>query len=347
MSPLSIHQWVSARAAAPPALYAGVVFAGAWLVFWIQPLAVRGLLPALGGSAMVWNTAMVFFQGTLLGGYALAHLLVRHASPTTQIAILALLWAGVALSIPIGGIRILGETPGDTAPSLWLLATLAGALGPALLAVSTLTPLVQAWLARAETGAASADPYFLYAASNAGSVGALLAYPFLLEPLLGLERQQALWSTGALALAPLLVVLGLGAARERRPPHASATAATTPQAALPALRILALAAVPSALLLGVTRYLTTDVASVPLLWIVPLALYLATFIHAFAGRELIPHRRLPPVIAIGLLVLAVSYPFTRSMFEFGLVHLVVFTACALYCHGALARARPPARPQPI
>ena len=141
---------------------------------------------------------------------------------------------------------------------------------------------------------------------------------------------------------PLLVVLWLGAARERSPPRTAATAATAPPRALPTLRFLTLAAAPSALLLGVTRYLTTDVASVPLLWIVPLALYLATFIHAFAGRELIPHRRLPPLIAIGLLVLAVSYPFTHGKVEIGLVHLVVFTACALYCHGALADARPPA-----
>ena len=342
MSPLSIHQGVSTRARAPLALYAGVVFASAWLVFWIQPLAVRGLLPALGGSAMVWNTAMVFFQGTLLGGYALAHLLVRCASPRAQIAVLALLWAGVALSLPIGEIRILGNAPGDTAPSLWLLATLAAALGPSLLAVSTLTPLVQAWLAGAGAGRASTDPYFLYAASNAGSVGALLAYPFLLEPLLGLERQQALWSTAALALGPLLVVLWLGAARERSPPRATATAATAPPRALPTLRILTLAAAPSALLLGLTQFLTTDVASVPLLWIVPLALYLATFIHAFASRELIPHRQLPPLIAPGLIVLAATSPFTHGKFEIGLVHLVVFTACALYCHGALAQARPPA-----
>ena len=323
---------------APLTLYACVVFTSAWLVFWIQPLAVRGLLPALGGSAMVWNTAMVFFQGTLLGGYALAHLLVRRATPTAQIAVLAVLWAGIALSMPIGGIRILGETPGATTPALWLLGTLAGALAPSLLAVSTLTPLVQAWLARAGAGAASADPYFLYAASNAGSVGVLLAYPFLLEPLLGLNRQQTLWSVAALALAPVLMVLWLGARKEHNDERGDAPART-----LATVRILTLAAGPSALLLGVTQFLTTDIASVPLLWIVPLALYLASFIHAFARRELIPHRRLPPLIAIGLVGLGMSNLFTHRELAVGGAHLVVFTACALYCHGALAHARPPAR----
>ena len=385
---------LAARTAPAAWLYGLVVFAAAWLVFWVQPLAVRGVLPVLGGSPAVWNTAMVFFQAALLAGYALAHLLVRRASPAGQLAVLAVLWAGVALAAPAGELRLLGEAPDGLPPALWLLGTLAGALGVAFVAASSLTPLVQAWLARAEIGAASADPYFLYSASNAGSAGALLAYPFLIEPFVGLDGQAWAWSAALLGLAPLLLILWLALPRgaatapeavaSNRPkrrtffePHSGAAApgavvpastppaalpvarilalprgpaaapsaiaqASTPPAALPVARILALAAVPSALLLAITRYLTTDVASVPLLWIVPLVLYLATFVHAFARRPVVPQPILARLVAPALIALAVVFLLGRTVLVFGLAHLLVFTLAALYCHGALARLRPPA-----
>ena len=332
---------VSTRASARVWLYGVVVFSAAWLVFWIQPLAVRGVLPVLGGSPAVWNTAMVFFQSALLAGYALAHLLIRRASPAGQLAVLAALWVGVALTVPVGGLRLLGDTSADLPPVLWLLGTLAGSLGLAFVAASSLTPLVQAWLARTGTGAASVNPYFLYSVSNAGSAGALLAYPFLLEPFIGLDRQAWLWSAALLGLAPFLIVLWLALPRGRTP--VSATASSLPVAALPWARILALSAVPSALLLALTRYLATDVASVPLLWIVPLALYLGTFVHAFARREMIPHAILTSLVPRALIFLAVVYPLSRTFLVLGaIVHLLVFILAALYCHGALARLRPPA-----
>ena len=331
----------STRASARVWLYGVVVFAAAWLVFWIQPLAVRGVLPVLGGSPAVWNTAMVFFQSALLAGYALAHLLIRRASPAGQLAVLAALWVGVALTVPVGGLRLLGDTSADLPPVLWLLGTLAGSLGLAFVAASSLTPLVQAWLARTGTGAASVNPYFLYSVSNAGSAGALLAYPFLLEPFIGLDRQAWLWSAALLGLAPFLIVLWLALPRGRAP--VSATASSLPAPALAWARILALSAVPSALLLALTRYLTTDVASVPLLWIVPLALYLGTFVHAFARREMIPQPILASLVPRALIFLAVVYPLNRTFIVLaGMIHLLVFTLAALYCHGALARLRPPA-----
>ena len=342
----------AARAVPPMWLYGTAVFAAALLVFWVQPLSVRGVLPVLGGSPAVWNTAMVFFQAALLGGYALAHLLARRATPAGQLVVLGCLWAGVALTAPIGELRILGEAPAGLPPALWLLGTLAGALGLAFVAASSLTPLVQSWLARAGAGAASADPYFLYAASNAGSAGALLAFPFLLEPFLGLERQAWAWSAAALGLAPLLYLLWRAAAAgdagawAAKGDVAAADAAPPVRplatAALPVVRILALAAVPSALLLGVTRYLTTDVAAVPLLWIVPLVLYLVTFVHAFARRSLVPQWLLARLLAPALIALVILYLFNRTVLAFGLVHLLVFALAALYCHGALARLRPPA-----
>ena len=340
----NILQGALATGVSPPAwLYGLVVFTAAWLVFWIQPLAVRDVLPVLGGSPAVWNTAMVFFQAALLAGYAFAHFLVRHVSPTKQIACLGVLWAGVALTLPVGELRLVGEVPGDLPPVLWLLGTLAGALGLAFVAASSLTPLVQAWLARAGSGTASVDPYFLYAASNAGSAGALLAYPFLLEPVLGLDRQVWLWSAILLGLAPLLIVLWLASTRGSAPAAATAPAPDlTARTTLPVVRILALSAIPSALLLAVTRYLTTDVASVPLLWIVPLALYLGTFVHAFARRQLVSQPVLARLLPLALIFLAIVYPMSRSIFAFGLVHLLVFALSALCCHGALASLRPPA-----
>ena len=332
---------VRLRATPPAWLYGLVVFGAAWLVFWIQPLAVRGVLPVLGGSPAVWNTAMVFFQSALLGGYALAHLLVGRASPAGQLAVLAALWVGIALATPIGGLRLLGDTPADLPPSLWLLGTLAGALGLAFVAASSLTPLVQAWLARAGAGAASADPYFLYSTSNVGSAGALLAYPFLFEPFLGLEQQAWIWSSVALGLAPCLVILWLASTPGRTAAPAATTATSSPPEVLPVARILALSAVPSALLLAITRYLSTDVAAVPLLWIVPLVLYLGTFVHAFARREVFSHGIITRLVAPALIALAVMYLLSRTVLVFGVLHLVVFTLGALYCHGALARLRPP------
>ena len=336
---------VEATGAPPPIrLYGFVVFAAAWLVFWVQPLAVRGILPVLGGSAAVWNTAMVFFQSALLAGYALAHFLMRRASPRGQLALLAILWTCAALTAPVGGLRLFGEVPGALAPALWLLGTLAGALGLAFVAAATLTPLVQAWLARAGAGAASSDPYFLYAASNAGSAGALLAYPFLIEPFIGLERQAWTWSAALLGLAPFLFMLWRALPGPRAAPPLPAAAPSSESRhpePLPVGRILALSAAPSALLLGVTRYLSTDVASVPLLWTVPLALYLGTFVHAFARRQLVPHHVLARLLPAALIALAILFALTRSVFAFGLVHLLVFTVAALYCHGALARLRPP------
>ncbi len=342
-----VHRSLARRAGLPPIwLYGAVVLTGAWLIFWIQPLAVRGVLPVLGGSPAVWNTAMVFFQAALLGGYALAHCLARAATPRAQLVAVVALWAGIALSAPAGAVRLLGETPDGLPPTLWLLGTLAGSLGLAFVAVSTLTPLVQHWLARAGAGAASSDPYFLYSASNAGSAGALIAFPFVIEPLLGLTGQAWLWSAAALLLAPLLFVLWRPAAKGDIPARDVRRDAESPvrgaAVALPVRRILALSAVPSALLLGVTRYVTTDVAAVPLLWVLPLGLYLATFVHAFARRPAVPQSLLARLVAPALIALAILYILNPTVLAFGLAHLFVFVLAALYCHGELARLRPPA-----
>ena len=285
---------------------------------------------------------MVFFQAALLGGYALAHFLARRATPSGQLFAIAALWAGIALTAPIGGLRLFGEAPDGLAPTLWLLGTLAGSLGLAFVAASSLTPLVQHWLARAGAGAASADPYFLYAASNAGSAGALLAFPFIIEPLLGLADQTWLWSAAALGLVPFLLILWRAAAKGNAPAEDIGERSHPKAVSLPVVRILALSAVPSALLLAVTRYVTTDVAAVPLLWVLPLGLYLVTFVHAFSRRQVFSQRVLAYLVAPALIVLMLLYLLNRTVLVFGLAHLFVFVLAALYCHGTLARLRPPA-----
>ena len=326
------------------ALYGLAVFTSACLVFWIQPLVVRGLLPVMGGSPLVWNTAMVFFQTVLLMGYVLAHLMVRHLPRHGQLAALSILWMAVVLCLWGAPLRPFGDAPplvsGGPLPSLllpalWLLGTLAAETGAACLAASMLTPLVSSWLAGSGE---SADAYRLYAASNAGSIGVLLLYPFLLEPLLGVWLQVRLWHLALCLLVAVLVWLG-HSSRDLRP------AAALPPVALPRLRIAALSALPCGLLFAVTQKLSTDIASSPFLWVLPLALYLGTYVCAFSGwrwfgrfRETMGTGLVPCV----LIAACVFHEMLDGSLWAGCLHLLFFAAAALYCHDMLAALRPPA-----
>ena len=336
----------------PLFLYGLAVFVSASLVFWVQPLAVRGLLPAVGGAPLVWNTAMLFFQTMLLAGYLLAHLLVRQLAVRGQITVLALLWSAALLAAWSGGMTPFGDTPPQTGvvlPALWVLGTLAATYGPGCLAVSMLAPLVSAWFAR--TNDVSADPYVLYAVSNAGSIGILLVYPFVLEPLFGVTLQLQLWTAVFAFLSVPLLILGLASRRKAGPwvitqPDVMRMFGTGHQASLPrrtALRVLILALLPSALLYGVTLRLSTDVAAAPLLWVLPLALYLGTYALAFGrGRAFTRWRealtsRLVPVV---LVLFAVFHGFTDAGLWWVVFHLAVFGVVALWCHGLLWELRP-------
>lgn len=331
------------RQPAPVRLYGLAVFTSACLVFWIQPLAVRGLLPVMGGSPLVWNTAMVFFQSVLLVGYALAHLLVRRVPRIFQAVVLGFLWLAVLLAFWWAPIRPFGEAPplveggplsATLLPALWLLGTLAAENLAACLAVSMLTPLVSAWLADTDH---QTDAYRLYAVSNAGSIAVLLLYPVLLEPLFGVWLQVRLWHLALGLLVTLLV--WLGESREWPQP-----APPAPPCELPRLRILALAALPCGLLFAVTQRLSTDVASAPLLWVVPLALYLGTYVCAFSGWRWFERFQdtlgtsLAPCV---LIAAAVFHEMLDGSLWSGWVHLLFFGAAALYCHGLLAALKPP------
>jgi len=318
--------------------FAATLFVGAFLLFLVQPMVSKMLLPHLGGSPSVWNTCMVFFQAVLLLGYAYAHWLATRFGGLAQAAIHAGVLGVAALVLPFD--LTTQVPPADSNPAPWLIARLATTVGPPFFAIAATAPLLQRWFSRTDHAAAG-DPYFLYAASNAGSLLALLAYPLLVEPALPLWQQSRDWSFG---LGVLALGIALCWAGYRR--HMIATPALAEVAARPSiaqrLRWIAYAFVPSSLLLAVTAYITTDLASAPLFWVAPLALYLATFIIAFSRPPFLPHAlmlRLQPFVLIPVVILSVGIHSVWLL----LLHLGCFFVIALVCHGELARSRPEVR----
>ncbi|EYF08440.1 fused MFS/spermidine synthase [Chondromyces apiculatus] len=361
-------------------LFTAAIALGAALLFCVQPMLGKALLPLLGGAAQVWVTCMLFFQAALLAGYAYAHLATarldirRHAPLHLVLALLPfiLVAPGSRLGLPFS--LPLDRAPeGD--PTLGVLLLLATTAGLPFFIVGATSPLLQRWFSGTDDPAAR-DPYFLYSASNLGSLAALLGYPLLLEPRLGLAAQSRGWAWGYALFVALLAACALLAARRRSAaslvpaPEALAPAAPTdaPADAPPAapaassltaplspaptlitsrryLRWIALAFVPSSHLLGVTAYLTADIAPVPLLWVLPLALYLVSFILVFARRPLLPHawmvRLLPLGAAASLLTLLAEASNPAALLL--PMHLITFFAGAMVCHGELARDRPERR----
>jgi hypothetical protein len=337
-------------------LYALTLFAGATLLFVMQPMVGKMILPLLGGTPAVWSTCLVFFQAALLGGYAYAHASTARLRPSRQ-ALLHLIVLAVPLAVLPLAVNPRLLRGGEAHPVLDVLTLLSVSVGLPFLVVSATAPLLQQWFTRTGHPAAR-DPYFLYAASNLGSMLALLGYPTLVEPRLPLQgpgwlTQTTLWSTGygVLALLTALCALTLwwkpaGAAPPPQGPDDAADAPTEPGPGWPRrLHWIALAFVPSSLLLGATTYITTDLAAVPLLWVLPLAIYLLTFILAFGRWPRVLHR---VVVAITLpLVLLVIFLMVSALPEriwitvlwhFGLLFVI-----ALAGHGALALDRPAPR----
>ncbi|MDE0422905.1 MAG: fused MFS/spermidine synthase [Gammaproteobacteria bacterium] len=319
------------------AWFAGTAFAGAAMLFWIQPLFAKMVLPVLGGSPAVWNTAMVFFQAALLAGYAYAHLLARLRHPFQVIIHFGCLGLA-ALALPFNASEA-WVPDAAYAPALWLLGLMAMVIGAPFFAVSATAPLTLRWFSRSRHPNAS-DPYFLYAASNVGSIVVLLAFPFVLEPALGVRTQASAWAFGFAVLAACVV--GCGAIVWNGPagPGAAPTRRSPAPVARERLAWIAYSAVPSGLLLGVTGHISTDIASAPLLWVVPLVLYLLGFVNAFARRPLL---RLGPAargMAWALVLLAVVLPWREPAVVFLPLHLLVFFIVAAACHLELARRRP-------
>ena len=288
-------------------LFTLTTFLSALLLFAVQPMFAKMVLPVLGGSPSVWAVALLFFQAALLAGYCYAHLLLRLLPARATGFVHLGVCAAAFLVLPIGLPAWFGEPPTGE-PYLWQLGLFAVAVGLPFFAVAANAPLLQAWFATAGHRQ-SGDPYFLYAASNLGSFLALLGYPLVLEPLLGLKALSWYWMAG-FALLVLAIAASFLAVRSSAPRTAAAasagSAAVSPPTWSDRLRWIGLALVPSALLTAFTTHVSTDVASAPLIWVMPLALYLLTFVLVFRQEP-----RVLVAIAIMLgVVMAAAVQFT-------------------------------------
>lgn len=319
-----------------PVLYGLTLLIGAALLFAVQPMTGRMLLPMLGGSPAVWNTCLVFFQGVLLLGYLYSHLATNRLGLRVHAVLHVGLVALVLFALPIG---VTASDPPTEYPAVWLLGALMVAVGLPFFVISTTSPLLQRWYATTRARGAG-DPYFLSVASNLGSLVALLAYPLLIEPTLTRSEQADGWRWGYVVYLGLVAGCALGVRRE-----AASGPRTEPLAAsCPRLRWVLLALVPSSLLVGVTNAITTDVAPIPLLWVVPLALYLLTFIIAFAPGVRLPLGVLGKALAVSAIALTLTFV-SGATEPLGVVlgiHLATFFVAALACHARLAAERPAA-----
>ena len=321
------------QATAPRGWFVAAILGGSFLLFLVQPMVARMALPRLGGAPAVWNSAMLVYQALLLVGYGYAHWLGRFRARTQAALHLGFL-AVAALWLPIG----LGtmQVPPGAQPALWVPWLLVAAIGPLFLAVSAQAPLLQRWYAVSSGGR---DPYALYAASNIGSFAGLLAYPLLVEPLLRLRSQSWLWTAGY-AVVALLVLACAG-----RLPRENAPAAPAAPARGPILRDwshwIVLALVPSGLMLATTTFLTTDIVAVPLLWVLPLGLYLLSFPVAFRTSALLDdllERCVPLVLLLfGATLVAGDQ---RLAYVNALIGLVLLLAVSVACHARLYALRP-------
>ena len=330
--------------------YAVTILLSALLLFLIEPMFAKMALPRLGGSPAVWNTAVVFYQVTLLVGYIYAHLVTTWLGVRRQ----AVLHAGLLLLpflvlpivIPAGW-----NPPTESNPIAWLFAVMLVRLGPPFAILSATSPMLQKWFSHTTHPAAS-DPYFLYAASNIGSMVALLAYPVLIEPYLPLRTQSTLWAVGYGALAGLIVIC---AAQMRRAykaePHVSAAASYSAASAPDSERAevvslgrrarwVLLAFIPSSLMLSVTTYLSTNIAPFPLMWVLPLAIYLLTFILVFASKPPLPQALMVRLFPIVLVTLVIAMATRLPIWLLIPLHLLALFVIAMVCHGAIAQDRP-------
>lgn len=323
-------------------IFGTAIFSSSLLLFLIEPLVGKVFLPKLGGTPQVWNTCMVFFQTIVFAGYLYAHFISSAFRARTQVFIHLALVAVALLTVPVGATN-LAKPPDDINPVSWLLWSLMATVAAPVFVISCTAPLLQKWFSYTRSPYAR-DPYFLYATSNLGSLVALLGYPTLVEPFLGLGNQAFLWSIGFALFVCAVAVCGLSVCRDALSPKDDATSprdVVAPIAATTRLRWFLLSFAPASLLLGVTTYITTDIAAVPLLWIVPLGLYLLTFVLAFSQRSIIPYELMLKAQTVLLILVAVLVWTNLGRQWIGLsIHLLAFFVTALVCHGELAKSRP-------
>jgi len=393
------------RAVLLVSVFAVAIFLNAALLFSVQPLFTKMVLPLLGGSPAVWNTCLLFFQAMLLGGYLYAHVTSRWLSARTQAIVHVALLVMAVFLLPIHIPASWSHPPGTALPIGWLLGLLTVSLGLPFFLLSAGAPMMQRWFAGTRHSLAH-NPYFLYAASNLGSFAALLAYPFVIEPRMRISEQSVTWLALYYALLALIATCAVVALAYRRiagGAEGTTAAAAAPETAMPPsapddtalvqdaegvhlrrrgalrgsmrflieenpsvirrflqgrdapitdptivpdqhwrLRWVLLSFAPSSLLIGTTTYLSTDIASVPFLWVIPLALYLLTFVLVFARRPLFPRWfMLHAQLVLGLtLMVALCLGAGRGILGPAVLHLLAFFVTAMMCHRELADSRP-------
>ena len=334
---------MASRSSAVLVVFGFTIFLSAALLFSIQPLLGKMLLPLLGGAPAVWNTVMVFFQAMLLAGYAHSHYSFQKFGLRKQPYLQIVLVLGAVLLLPF-------PTPGHDAlstklaPSFWVIVTLFKTVALPVFVLASTAPLLQKWFASSRHPSAK-DPYFLYSASNLGSFGSLFAYPLLMEPLLTIHEQRTWWTRFFWIYSGFIVLCVLLTRKFEAVPEVeehSKIEKSAPISTYTKLKWIGLSFVPSSLMLGVTNYITTDVASIPLLWVVPLALYLFTFVVAFGN----PSKTIQQASAraVPILALALTFPMlvqaTEPVIVLVLLHLFFFFFATLRCHLRLANSRP-------
>jgi len=332
----AMAETVAATLKAKRVRFVATIFIGSFLLFLVQPMIARMALPRLGGAPSVWNSAMLVYQALLLAGYAYAHWLGRFR-PRQQAAIHVALLLLVGLTLPIG--LLSAVPPPDANPFLWVPWLLLVSIGPLFFAVSAPAPLLQRWFALSGEG----DPYPLYAASNLGSFGGLIAYPLLVEPLLAVSEQRWLWTIGYALLVLLVSWCGLNLPSAAAPARADSRAKPATDWRLVAKWIV-LAAVPSGLILSTTLHITTDLVAMPLLWVVPLGVYLLSFSVAFATNRRPANAviRLAPLILL-LACFGVFIDFSWLVLAFGAVAIINLFTVSVALHSRLFELRPPAQ----
>jgi hypothetical protein len=326
-------------------LFSLALFVSAALLFALEPMVGKFLLPPLGSTPAVWNTTVLFFQAALLAGYLYSHFTSR-IGPRRQALVQLAVLAVAIVSLPVA---VAGNVSASSHPVPWLLGLLTVTAGLPFFALAANGPMLQRWLSTTRHRSAG-DPYFLFAASNGGSLLGLLAYPLVVEPALSLRRQGEVWTYGY-GFAVLLVALSAVAVWRRGGPAASSPGAAVPEDAVPIgarrrLRWLALAFVPSSLMLGVTTYATRDLTPFPLLWVLPLAIYLLTFVVSFSPRAR-PERlvRIGRIVLPGIAIVVVytlAIGSQRPLWLLLPLHLLGLAVAALMCHARLAADRPAA-----
>ncbi len=360
-------------------LFSLTAFVSAALLFLVEPMFARMILPLLGGTPAVWNSCVVFYQIVLFAGYLYAHVVTERLRTKPQLLLQAGLLALALIVLPIS-VGAAWVPPTDANPIGWVFRLLLAAVALPFFVVATSGPLLQRWFSSLGHPSSS-NPYVLYAASNLGSLLALLAYPLIVEPTLRLQTQSQAWTAAYIAFIVLMGVCGAAVwkaseqAERGRTERAAGDRTVVDRAAVERavvgsglsrtalrksvsaaldtasddwwatrLRWLGLAVVPSTLMLSVTTFISTDVAAVPLLWVVPLSLYLLTFVIAFANRQFLPASLLRLLFPIAVVVI-VSLVLAQNAFSVVATisfHLAAFFVIALACHGELAATKPPA-----